>query len=66
MLSDLFHEEGYSIIYIGNGASDLVPAWRCEYVIATDVLLRRCREAGIECKSFKDFHDVVEVLETIT
>lgn len=58
-----FLEEGYRVIYVGNGVSDLSPAKQCHHVFATGTLLTRCRQTGLACTPFNDFNEVVGVLE---
>jgi len=60
---DSFLGEGYRIIYMGNGTSDILPARRCHYVFATDALLDHCRQLNLDCTPFTDFNEVVKVLE---
>lgn len=58
-----FLGEGYRIIYVGNGSSDLAPAKQCHYIFATGTLLTRCRQTNLDCTSFTDFNEVIRVLE---
>lgn len=60
---DYFLSEGYRIVYIGDGSSDVAPATKSQYVFAIDSLLENCRKKNIECTPFSDFHQVVEVME---
>ena len=39
-----FLGEGYRIIYVGNGASDISPARRCHYIFATGDLPSHCKQ----------------------
>ena len=55
----LFLDEGYRIIYIGNGESDFLPAQQCHHIFATGNLLANCKQNNIACIPFTDFHDVV-------
>ncbi len=56
---------GNRIIYIGDGRSDFVPARRCSHIFARSALLDMCRQEGLDCVPFEDFHDVIPVLETL-
>jgi 2-hydroxy-3-keto-5-methylthiopentenyl-1-phosphate phosphatase len=56
-------EEGYEVIYIGDGRSDIYPSRRCRYVFATGNLLTRCRQERLACLPFRDFFDVIRGLE---
>ncbi len=62
---NLFLGEGYRIIYVGNGTSDLLPARQCHYVFATDDLLTHCQQTNLDCTPFTDFYQVVSVLELL-
>jgi 2-hydroxy-3-keto-5-methylthiopentenyl-1-phosphate phosphatase len=61
----LFRDQGYRVIYVGNGASDYFPAKKAHRVFATATLLRTCEKAHLECIPFDDFNDVARVLETL-
>lgn len=62
----LLKRRGYSVIYAGNGISDIYPARQASHVFATGDLLRRCRETKLECIPFDDFNDVIRGLETLS
>ena len=64
--TELLKRRGYSVVYVGNGSSDIYPAKRASHVFATGDLLRRCREEKLECTPFNDFKDVVRGLETLS
>jgi len=59
-------DDGYSIIYAGNGVSDIYPARLAGQVFATGDLLERCREENLECITFNDLQDVVRGLEGLS
>ncbi len=61
----LFQKEGYRVVYVGNGLSDIYPARRAHYVFATGDLLKRCRETKLECQPFNDLNDVVRGLSVL-
>lgn len=63
--ADLFLSQGYRIIYLGNGASDVAPARKCHFVFATGSLVDYCGRQGIACTPFQDYNDVIPVLETL-
>ena len=58
-----FLREGYRIIYVGNGTSDLAPAKKCHYIFATGVLVDHCKQINLGCTSFTDFNQVIRALE---
>lgn len=60
-----FLGEGYRIIYVGNGTSDISPARRCYYIFATGNLLSHCKQTDLGCTPFTDFNEVVRVLELL-
>jgi len=62
---NLFLNEGYRIIYIGNGDSDLVAAQRSDHIFATGTLLKHCKRQNIACIPFTDFSQVVRGMELL-
>ncbi len=51
-------QRGGSVVYLGDGYSDLEPAHQADHVFATDRLWEKLRdEPG--CRTFDDFHDVI-------
>jgi 2-hydroxy-3-keto-5-methylthiopentenyl-1-phosphate phosphatase len=64
--TELLLKRGYSVVYVGNGISDIYPARRAIKVFATGDLLKRCREENLECTPFNDLNDVVSGLETLS
>ena len=61
--AEYYLEQGYEIVYLGDGRSDLLPASKCHYVFATGSLVDYCREANLPCTPFENFNDIVEVME---
>jgi len=61
----LFLKQGYRVIYIGNGGSDILPAKYAHQVFARGELLAYCRENKIKCKPFDNLSDVVSALELL-
>lgn len=62
----LFLAEGYRLIYMGNGVSDIYPARLAHHVFARDDLLSHCTKENIACTPFNDLNDVVEDLRLLT
>ncbi|MFC1864964.1 MtnX-like HAD-IB family phosphatase [Chloroflexota bacterium] len=60
-----FLGQGYRIIYVGNGTSDIPPAKRCHYVFATGNMAAHCKRINLGCASFTDFNEVVKDLELL-
>ena len=61
----LFLKQGYRVIYVGNGNSDILPSKYAHQVFARGELLAYCRENKIKCKPFNDLTDVVSALEPL-
>ncbi|HEY96124.1 MAG TPA: MtnX-like HAD-IB family phosphatase [Dehalococcoidia bacterium] len=62
--TDYFRGQGYRIIYLGDGRSDVTPARKSHYIFATDSLVEYCKTAKISCTPFTDFHQVIQVMES--
>ncbi|MDD3677648.1 MAG: MtnX-like HAD-IB family phosphatase [Dehalococcoidales bacterium] len=60
-----FLNEGWRVISIGNGASDIPAAKLAHYTFATEPMLSLCREQGVNCLPFKDLSDIIKGLESI-
>ena len=58
-----FLKEGYRVIYVGNGDSDINPAKYAYRILARGELLVYCEENNLTCKSFDDLNDVVRALK---
>lgn len=61
----LFLGQGYRVVYVGDGDSDISPARQAYQILARGELLTYCRENGLECKPFDDFADVIRSLELL-
>jgi 2-hydroxy-3-keto-5-methylthiopentenyl-1-phosphate phosphatase len=61
----VFLGQGYQIVYVGNGPSDVAPAVLARHVFARDGMLDGCRERGLECTPFNDLNDIVRGLESL-
>jgi len=62
--TDNFLAEGYRVVYIGDGASDILPAKKCHYIFATGSLLEHCKKENIDCTPLSDFYEVTRVMES--
>ena len=60
-----FLKEGWRVISIGNGASDIPVAKLAHYTFATEPMLSLCREEGMKCLPFESLDDIIKGLETI-
>ena len=63
--TELFLSQGYRVIYVGNGISDIYPARQAYHTFATSDLLERCKETKLDCTPFHDLNDVVRGLELL-
>jgi 2-hydroxy-3-keto-5-methylthiopentenyl-1-phosphate phosphatase len=61
----LFLKQGYQVVCLGNGPSDIFSASLAKHVFARDGLLDACREKKLECTPFDDLNDVVRGLELL-
>lgn len=62
----LLKNQGYGVVYIGNGISDIFPSRLAIKVFATGDLLDKCREEKLECTSYNDFYDVINGLKMLS
>ncbi len=60
-----FLREGYRVVYIGNGFSDVSPAREAHHIFARDELLAYCEEMKLGCIPFVDFNDIAQRLELL-
>jgi len=60
-----FLKQGYRVIYVGNGPSDIAPAALAHHIFARDGLLEGCREMNLKCTPFDDLNDIVRGLELL-
>jgi 2-hydroxy-3-keto-5-methylthiopentenyl-1-phosphate phosphatase len=63
--ADMLCRQGYRLIYVGDGNSDIYPSRKARYVCATANLLQRCLEEKMECYPFNDFFDVIRIFERL-
>ena len=61
----VFLTQGYRVIYVGNGPSDIAPASLAQHIFARDGLLDGCREKKLSCQPFEDFDDIVSGLKSL-
>lgn len=59
-------KEGYYVVYVGDGTSDIIPSRIANTVFATGDLLQLCRDEKLECTAFNDFFDVISGLEALS
>ena len=60
-----FLEQGYRVIYIGNGISDLPPARLCHHIFAIENLLEECRRQGVPHTPFGNLDNIAAALNEL-
>jgi 2-hydroxy-3-keto-5-methylthiopentenyl-1-phosphate phosphatase len=60
---DLTSDENDTIVYIGDGYSDVCPVKIADIVFARDMLCRMCERDSVPYHPFHDFHQVRAILE---
>jgi len=61
----LFLKQGYRVVCVGNGPSDVFPAALAQHVFARDGLLDSCKKKKLKCKPFDDLNDIVRGLKLL-
>lgn len=61
----LLIKDGYEVVYIGNGVSDVYSSRLAYKIFATGDLLRKCEEETLVCTPFDDLYDVVKGLKPL-
>ena len=64
--TEMLQRRGYSVVYAGNGLSDIYPSRLAIHVFATGDLLKLCQEEKLKCTPFDDLNDVVRGLEILS
>lgn len=62
--TDSFLGKGYTVVYLGDGRSDLLPASKCSHVFATGPLIGYCGKENLNCTPFTDFFDVIREMKS--
>jgi 2-hydroxy-3-keto-5-methylthiopentenyl-1-phosphate phosphatase len=60
-----FLNDGWRLISIGNGASDIPAAKLAHYAFATEPMLSLCREMKFDCLPFEKLDDIIKGLDII-
>ena len=60
-----FKEQGHTVIYVGDGQSDIAAATEADFVIARAELETHLREAGLPHQSFESFEDIAKHVDKI-
>ena len=60
-----FINQGYGVIYIGNGISDFAPARQCSHIFAIENLIKECNNARVGHTPFNDLDDIARAIKKI-
>ena len=63
--TDMLCQQGYQVIYVGDGNSDIYPSRKAKHVCATASLLQRCHAEKLKCFPFYNFYEVIDVLKNL-
>ena len=58
-----FLGEGYRVIYVGNGTSDIIASRQCQHIFATGNLLNYFQKTNLDYTPFTHFNEIIKVLE---
>lgn len=58
-------DEGYFVVFAGDGPPDVAPAALADVVFAKKILAERCREQGIPYLKFDNFEDIYRYLTEV-
>jgi len=58
-----YQDEGYRVIYVGDGSTDFCAGPMADVLYARDDLLHYCREKGIPARPWRDWRDVRASIE---
>lgn len=62
--TEYYLNHGYSVIYLGDGRSDVLPASKCHHVFATGSMIEYCNSEKLSCTPFTDFNQVIKVMDS--
>ncbi|MFC1947833.1 MtnX-like HAD-IB family phosphatase [Chloroflexota bacterium] len=62
--TDYYLNQGYRVIYLGDGRSDVLPASKSHHVFATGSMVEHCKAAKLSYNPFNDFNEVIRVMES--
>jgi 2-hydroxy-3-keto-5-methylthiopentenyl-1-phosphate phosphatase len=60
-----FLEQGYRVVYMGNGLSDFAAARHCQYIYAIETLAKECDKHGVPYKSFTTLDEIADDLKEL-
>lgn len=56
-------DEGYFVVFAGDGPPDAAPAALADVVFAKKILLDLCNQQKIPCREFKNFSEIIRYLK---
>jgi len=62
--TEYYRNQGYRVIYLGDGRSDVLPASKSHHVFATGSMIGYCNSRNLTCTPFTDFYQVIQVMDT--
>ena len=62
--TDHFINQGYQVVYLGDGRSDVLPASKSHHIFATGSLIEYCNTANLTYTAFNDFNQVINVMDS--
>ena len=63
LVVDQYREQGYHVVYVGDGLYDFEPASRADLVFACSYLAEECQRQDVPFRPFQDFGDVLLALK---
>lgn len=57
-------DQGFKVIYLGDGRSDMLPASKSHHVFATGSMIEYCQSENLSCTPFTDFYQVIQVMDS--
>ncbi|MBO4521025.1 MAG: MtnX-like HAD-IB family phosphatase [Alphaproteobacteria bacterium] len=58
-------EDGFFVVFAGDGPPDVAPAELADVVFAKKFLLKACREKGIKTEKFESFRDILNYFKEL-
>jgi len=62
--TEYYLQQGYKVIYLGDGRSDVLPASKSHHIIATGSLIEYCDSEKLPCTPFTGFSQVIQVMDS--
>ena len=66
LIVDRYRQQGYYVIYVGDGLSDFEAAHKADLLFAHRTLAEECRRQQISFRPFADFRDVLQALQELS